>query len=661
MKINYRPEIDGLRAVAISAVILYHLQIKLFFSLEHEIQISLFKGGFIGVDIFFVISGYLITKIILKELINTGTFSFKNFYERRIRRIIPALLFVMMISFFIALVCLLPDSFSEFSESILYSLVFSSNLYFYYTEQSYQAVSSLLKPFLHTWSLSVEEQFYIIFPIILLIIFKYFRKYFLIILIVIFFISILFAESGNRNQSLFNFYMISSRAWELVSGSILGYLEIKLKRRSPHYILNLILPFFGFILIAHSILFFDSNYHPSFQTLSPIVGVCLIIWFSHKDELVTKILSSKLFVGIGLISYSLYLWHYPIFAFSRIIEFMEEDIFRKILIIIIVLLISLISYYFIEKPFRNKKIKFNKITTILNSFIIIIVILNLIVIFNNGFKKRFFYYPLKYEIDKKFYKIANIKFETEYNYNNYDSRLNALIVGNSHGEDLLQILSLTNLVDKIYFNLASPIVRKNDYNFELNFLYKVLKEDKNFIDKNNKDFLFHVKKQYNSAKLIIIATRYSDYDLIILQELISILKKDNKEIIIFDNALEITQKSSFLLNRLDNFVYKEKRFPNIQELERIEHEMFMDLDNKIYVNLKIEEIAKKNKVYLIQRKKIFCNLDNKTCPALTDDGYKIYYDYGHITTEGAKFFSRKIQNDSLFLKYLYSTFNLSFN
>ena len=166
MKINYRPEIDGLRAVAVIAVIFYHAQINI-------LGYQPFKGGFIGVDIFFVISGYLITSIILKELITTGTFSFLNFYQRRIRRIIPALLFVMLASLPFGWIYLLPSSFIDFSKSILYSIGFSSNFYFHYSGLEYGTIDGLFKPFLHTWSLSVEEQYYIIFPLTLILCFKY--------------------------------------------------------------------------------------------------------------------------------------------------------------------------------------------------------------------------------------------------------------------------------------------------------------------------------------------------------------------------------------------------------------------------------------------------------------------------------------------------------
>jgi peptidoglycan/LPS O-acetylase OafA/YrhL len=219
MKITYRPEIDGLRAIAVGAVILYHSQITIFGQQP-------FKGGFIGVDIFFVISGYLITSIILKELVTTGSFSFKYFYERRIRRILPALIFVMSASLPFAWIYLSLSSFEDFSKSILYSLGFSSNYYFWYSGHQYGAESGFLKPFLHTWSLSLEEQFYFLFPIILLITFKYFRKYLIHILILGFVISLGLADWSSRNYPSASFYFLHTRIWELLAGSILAYFEI---------------------------------------------------------------------------------------------------------------------------------------------------------------------------------------------------------------------------------------------------------------------------------------------------------------------------------------------------------------------------------------------------------------------------------------------------
>ena len=382
MTLTYRPEIDGLRAIAVGAVILYHAQITIF-------GYQPFNGGFIGVDIFFVISGYLITSIILKELVTTGSFSFKHFYKRRIRRILPALLFVMLLSLAFAWIYLLPSNFIDFSKSILYSLGFSSNFYFWHSGLLYGADSGFFRPFLHTWSLSVEEQYYILFPIVLLIIYKYFRKFLIHTLVLGFVISLVLADWGSRNYPSASFYFLHTRMWELLIGSILAYFEIIKCYKNKIQSLNLILPSLGLILIGHSILFFnDKMLHPSFYTLSPIIGVCLIIWFSNKDEWITKILSTKLFVGIGLISYSLYLWHYPVFAFARILEFTQSSIFNKLLLGIIILILSIVSYYFVELPFRNKKNNFKIMICLILLTFTFLTISNLNIILKNGYKNR---------------------------------------------------------------------------------------------------------------------------------------------------------------------------------------------------------------------------------------------------------------------------------
>jgi peptidoglycan/LPS O-acetylase OafA/YrhL len=216
MKIKYRPELDGLRAIAVFSVIFYHATFSLF-------NKSVLSGGYLGVDIFFVISGYLITSIILKQIYTTNNFSFKNFYERRARRIIPALLFVMLCSLPFAYIILLNKPIIDFSKSIISSIFFISNIYFHYTNNAYGDELALLKPFLHTWSLSVEEQFYILFPIFLTIIIKFFKKHLLAFLILGFLISISFSQYSSIYHPSFNFFLIFSRAFELLLGSLLSY------------------------------------------------------------------------------------------------------------------------------------------------------------------------------------------------------------------------------------------------------------------------------------------------------------------------------------------------------------------------------------------------------------------------------------------------------
>ena len=383
MKLSYRPEIDGLRAIAVLAVIFYHAQITI-------LGFEPFKGGYIGVDIFFVISGYLITSIILKELEIKKTFSFKNFYERRCRRILPVLFFIILVFLPLSWIYMLPPAFVEFAKSILYSIGFGSNFYFHYSGLEYGGIEAMYKPFLHTWSLSVEEQYYVIFPITLYFIFKYFNKYLFQILTLVLVTSFLFAEWGSKNYISETFYFIHSRMWELLAGSILAYLEIKKGSRSDNKILNELLPILGLFFIMFFIILNDDKInHPSFKTFFPVIGTCLFVWFSNKETLHNKIISSKLFVGIGLISYSLYLWHYPIFSFVRITETTQGNILTKFLIVLIIISLSIFTYFVIEKPFRDKKkIARNSFFSILILTGTLIIAFNVLVISKNGFRSR---------------------------------------------------------------------------------------------------------------------------------------------------------------------------------------------------------------------------------------------------------------------------------
>ena len=558
MKLTYRPEIDGLRAIAVSAVILYHAQITILGN-------QLFKGGFIGVDIFFVISGYLITSIILKELITTGSFSFKHFYERRIRRIIPVLIFVMLVSLPFAWLYLLPSSFIDFSKSILYSLGFSSNFYFHYSGQQYGAESGLLKPFLHTWSLSAEEQFYILFPIVLLFTFKYFRKYLIYILTFGFIISLGLAEWTSRNHPSFNFYVLPTRVWELLAGSILAYFEIKQGYRSKKKILNLLLPIIGLFLIILTIIFFKLHFpHPSLHTVPAIIGVCLIIWFSNSNGIVTRLLSTKLFVGIGLISYSLYLWHYPIFAFDRITDFNQGSSLNKLLLGIIIIILSTLSYYFIEQPFRNKKKNFKVILSIILIIISVLVICNLNIIQKDGYKNRLPEIVQKTGTEKPWFLLKD--FEGKYcldNINgckfNTSSNKKVYIIGDSHMATLM-------------FDLKDRVV-KNNYQFITSTLVACL-----FFPEFNLIFT-KTRKIYNNCD--------SDY----FEKIKQTLSKDKNSIIIFGGRFPVYLSNYLFDNQHGGIEGKESevKYLSVGKYETIQ---------KSFKN-EILELSKNNKIILV--------------------------------------------------------------
>ena len=224
MKVNYRPDIDGLRAIAVISVIFYHAD-------NSFNNLKILPGGFIGVDIFFVISGFLITSIILRELNETGTFSFKNFYLRRLKRIIPVLLLVFISTFPFIWLFFVPTSFLDFSKSLISSLFFLSNYHFYFSGELYDAESSLLKPLMHTWSLSIEEQYYLIFPIILTVVFKFFRKNLFKVFVLLFlvsFVSMIFTFQKNESLAFFSFF---ARFWELILGGTTAILYYKKKSR----------------------------------------------------------------------------------------------------------------------------------------------------------------------------------------------------------------------------------------------------------------------------------------------------------------------------------------------------------------------------------------------------------------------------------------------
>jgi peptidoglycan/LPS O-acetylase OafA/YrhL len=498
MKIKYRPEIDGLRTISVFAVIIYHANFILF---GH----TFFGGGFIGVDIFFVISGYLITTLILKEIYKTNQFSFKYFYERRIRRILPVLLFVIIITSIISYFILLPSSLLDFGKSILSITTFSSNFYFWLTGKKYGEESELLKPLLHTWSLSIEEQFYILFPIFLIIIIKFFRKQLLTILFLTFLVSLFFSEYFSKNHSSFNFYMIFSRGFELLVGSLLSYFELnkgKMLKKS-YSIVELIFPSIGVILILYSFLYFNINkiFHPSVATLIPVTGVSLIILFAKKEQLITRILASKVFVFFGLISYSLYLWHYPIFAFLRYVDVFNSSIWIKILAVLLTIMLSVFSYYFIERPFRNKNIISIKT---LNTYILISVGILLSYVFfiikTEGIKNRF---PniFSAELSHKTFANKDKDYSTILKYDNI--KYNVFLIGDSHAESLQFILN--KRLKEINYNLFS-FITSDAYLYIQNFQQIDLKNNINekYIQKN-KDIEKFLSKEKG---LVIIHQRW---------------------------------------------------------------------------------------------------------------------------------------------------------
>lgn len=342
----YRREIDGLRALAILPVILFHA------------GFSAFQGGYIGVDIFFVISGYLITSILLAERAS-GNFSFLKFYERRARRILPALFLVMFCSLLAAWAMLWTSDIKRFSASLKYVSFFVGNLFFS-NAGDYFGPSLDLMPLLHTWSLAVEEQYYIIFPVLLFFLWRFFGDKISVPLLLILVVSLLVAQFRVLGGFEATFYLLPSRAWEILLGAVTAAAmwQNETNKRSPgagRLFGYDTLAITGLVLIVFSVLYFDRQTpHPGFATLVPTIGAVLIIRFGDSQTVVGKLLSSAPLVGIGLVSYSAYLWHQPLFAFAKHLSIAEPGDLRFGLLALLAILLACISWKYVEAPFRKK-------------------------------------------------------------------------------------------------------------------------------------------------------------------------------------------------------------------------------------------------------------------------------------------------------------------
>lgn len=336
---QYRRDIDGLRAVSILLILGFH-------AFPERIP-----GGFVGVDVFFVISGFLISSIILRRL-EKGEFSFLDFYAHRIRRIFPALIIVLLACFVIGLFVLFADEYKLLGKHILGAAGFASN-FILKSEAGYFDKAADMKPLLHLWSLGVEEQFYVLWPLILVLAWR-------ARIPLIYCIAIIGAVSFGLNLGRISsfpaeaFFLPHTRIWELLAGGGLGYWNLHKPSRKVRAVVAELTAALGTvaILVAGALLDRSSKF-PGYWALLPVIGACLLIWAGEKARFNRVVLGSRLLVGIGLISYPLYLWHWPLFSFARIIENGAPAKTTIVLVALISLLLAWLTFVFIERPIRR--------------------------------------------------------------------------------------------------------------------------------------------------------------------------------------------------------------------------------------------------------------------------------------------------------------------
>jgi peptidoglycan/LPS O-acetylase OafA/YrhL len=368
----HRKEIDGLRAVAVIPVVVFHA------------GLPGLPGGYVGVDVFFVISGYLITSIILAGRAR-GTFTFREFYERRTRRILPALVVMLAVTNVIAWFVLLPPAFRQFGASATAVVLFASNFYFLRTTDYFAAPTELV-PLIHTWSLGVEEQFYLLFPVLAVVMA---RRLAIPLLVLLILASLGLAQWTSTAHPAEGFYMLPTRAWELLAGSLVAYASphqssVRLFRREALAILGLA----G--VVASYVLYDRSTPFPSLYAALPVAGTALVIAFATAETQVGRLLSWQPLEVVGLISYSTYLWHQPLLAFARHLSLNEIGAGTSAMLSVAAFVIGAASWHFIERPFRNRDwLTPRQVFSLAAGAGVLILALGTATVATSGFRNRF--------------------------------------------------------------------------------------------------------------------------------------------------------------------------------------------------------------------------------------------------------------------------------
>ena len=622
---KYRSEIDGLRSIAILPVILYHL------------APDLIPYGYLGVDIFFVISGFLISGIISNK-IKSNSFSLLEFYERRVKRIAPLYFLIIIISVPLAYLILYPHQLTDFSQSIVASLSFLSNFFFYY-EIDYFNPFINYSPLIHTWSLSVEEQFYLLLPLCL-IVFQKLRNnvkviIFLFFLLLSFFYCIKLSES---NISL-GFYSSISRAWELLAGVVLSLVNISFfKNFKERYIRVISLLCLIFLVsIFFGIIKFN---HPGFLTIIPVLLSVLIIQLSSENNFLKKLLSFKPMVHIGLLSYSLYMIHQPVFSFYKVYKLNNGldsslNIFEGFIIIVVIYFLSYFSYKFYEKPIRYSKLKRKNVFLFFLSFSLFFMSIGYYGHYSRGLKDNFLVKNSEYikfdrdVIINDLKQIKGVVNETSISKNdNY-----ILIIGDSMAHDLFSALN--------YFDQSNSVN------------YKILRLDDNCLKnainslKSNENIIFEcegysmksnmMNELIKNSSKIILSSLWTDNSYNFGVEYASKINQlYDKKVVIFGPA----QFSD--ITTISIQVGKNKISRNVKGQFIFDSHIRID-KMKTNQNMKFHQIIMNNDdIEYVDKYEFFCK-DN-SCELFYEDGYPIIWDDAHLSKRGLKDFGKFVYN-----------------
>ena len=620
---KYRADIDGLRAVAVMPVIFHHA------------GWSAFHGGFFGVDVFFVISGYLITGIIVAELAD-GRFSLAQFYERRARRILPALLVVMAACIPAAHALMTPPQVEELFRSMLATLAFASNVFFW-SETGYFDAAAGTKPLLHTWSLAVEEQFYIVFPLLLMALRRWRASPRAVIWVVgglaaASFLAMEISRALRLVSSSGLFYLAHFRAWELLAGSLCALIGMRVGRR-PVPLLALM----GLALVAVPMVALPGGVPvPSFASAGPVLGACLVIYFGGGGGLADRILCLRPMVWIGLVSYSAYLWHQPVFAFARALFLDEPPVALLLALIALILVLSTITWRYVEQPFRGRgrfgrtprRVVFAAAGGAMAAMAVVATGLGLAASrpgpgpvaayeWDNKSLGEDSWALLREEVGDPDYFITANEVDGALWFDPSRPGARVLIVGNSHSKDLW------NVAAHARDRLAAQFARYGAQLRELDAAHD-----------------FWTAENLEAATDIWLATRYLDADVEELPGLIDALQARGKTVTVIGNAPEIAGDTGATV--ADKLLVRDRpgsareREALADRLETIHWELLQENAPLAALNERLGAIAAEAGARFVPRTPIQCDPGAGRCLALSDRLDKAIYDYGHLTMWGAR-------------------------
>lgn len=626
----YRSDIDGLRAVAVLSVLIFHA------------FPTILPGGFIGVDIFFVISGYLISSILIKDL-SENKFSVLSFYQRRIIRIFPALIIVIISCLVFGWLALLPDEYKSLSKHAIAGAGFVSNLV-QWSEASYFDVGAEAKPLLHLWSLGVEEQFYLIWPILLL---AAWRKSSRLYACIFTFIAVSFAL--NIYQSRYNpsadFYSPLTRFWELLIGALIAANPKKIKSPSNAYNYLSVL---GLALIITALTTITKkDAFPGFWALLPVIGSGILI-SSGKDSIVNRIiLSNKTMVAIGLISYPLYLWHWPLLSFASIVESSTPSSAYRIIALIASFILAIATYKFIEAPFRKRSSSKRQSTIILSVAMIILVAFSIAIYLLDGIPERsganpVIRYPaelgrdpyLTY-ISENFSRCKDERLlhlsvlDTGYGYRCFQSKadrpIEILLLGDSHAEHWLP-----GLADNLSIANVGSLIQP-----DLPTINSKLFADIIPVIADNKDIKTVILSAMWLDK-INQATIDPDKQ---IKDTINILANGGKTVYLFDDipTYEFTPEKCMY----------GRRFSTEKEKCEISKSHYLK-QKKLYYDALTSAVENNSAVQFLPVSNYLC--DDMKCSMIIDN-VLVYRDTNHLNIKGSKLIMSKLKDSGFTIKY----------